>query len=127
MSPVDTSLPAGFEALEHYVATWGVEGANNRSLARLNSTEAERVAFFNAARPLVEPALALLDAKPLDQHDAREQRLMRLLLGFAHAALAVEMQGDAEPKHAAGARFMRFTRAPADGNARELTQRAATA
>ncbi len=41
-----------------------------------------------------------------------EHRLMKLFLSFAHIALAVEVQGDAEPKHAEGARFMTITQAP---------------
>jgi hypothetical protein len=123
MNSTATGLPAGFEALEPFVAKWAVEGANNRAQLRLTSNAPERVAFFEAGKPLVAPALALLDQKPLEQLDAPEQRLMLLMLSFAHVALAVEMQGDAERKHAAGARFMRITRAPADGAARELQRR----
>ena len=110
------SLPAGFEALEPFVAMWSVAGANNRLQLRLDSSEADRVAFFNAAKDLAAPALALLDQKPLDQLDDKEQRLMKLLLSLVHVSMAVEIQGSDEPKHAWGARFMTITRAPADFN-----------
>jgi len=114
MSRPDRSLPAGFEALEPFAADWIQDSANARLRARLASDEASRVAFFEAAKPLLASALEQLDKKPLDQLDDREQRLMQLLLSFAHIALAVEIQGGDEAKHAADARFITITRAPAD-------------
>jgi hypothetical protein len=109
-----TSLPAGFERLEPFVPAWAIQGAAARSQRRLNSTADERVAFFEAAKDLAQPALARLDERPLSQHDAAEKRLMDLMLSFAHVALAVETQGDQEPVHAQAARNMRITRAPSD-------------
>lgn len=114
MSVTETSLPAGFEALQPFVAAWAVESANDRLQRRLGSSEAERLAFFEVAQPLLAEGLAYLDKTPLGDFDASETQLMRLLLSFAHVALAVETQGDDEPKHAAAARFITITRAPAD-------------
>lgn len=113
MSGMTSQLPPGFEALEPF-ADWAVAGANNRLQRRLTSREADRVAFFDAAKDLLPPALTYLDQKPLEQFDAAETRLMNLFLTFAHISLAVETQGDDEPKHAEGARHMTITRAPAD-------------
>ncbi len=109
-------LPAGFEALEPYVANWAIKGANNRLQARLNSEESDRVAFFSAAKELVPAALELLDQKPLDQFDEREDRLMDLILSIAHVGLAVEVQRDQEPLHAKYARYITIARASADDN-----------
>jgi hypothetical protein len=117
MTNEQSQLPEGFEALAPFVAAWAIKGAGARATRRLDSAEAERVAFFEAAKPLLEPALAYLDKKPLDQFDASEKRLMDLMLSFAHVALAVETQGDDEPKHAKDARFLTITRAPSDVNA----------
>jgi len=114
MSAAQTSLPAGFEALQPFVPAWAVESANDRLQRRLRSSEAERVAFFAAVQPLLADGLAYLDQTPLGEFDASQTRLMRLLLSFAHVALAVETQGEDEPKHAADARFITITRAPAD-------------
>ena len=114
MTDAGALLPAGFEALEPYAESWAVSGANNRLRLRLDSGAAERVAFFNAASEVVAPALAYLDRKPLAQFDAAERRLMNLLLSFAHIALAVETQGDDEPKHRLGALHMHITCAPSD-------------
>ena len=109
-----SQLPSGFEALEPFAVAWAIEGADNRLKRRLNSSAAERVAFFNAGQDLIAVGLAHLDKKPLSQLDAKEQRLMHLLLALAHIALAVETQGDDEPKHAEGARHFTIIRAPAD-------------
>jgi len=114
MSSTDTSLPAGFEALQPFAATWAIEGANNRLRARLASAPADRVAFFDAAKGSLGPALDYLDSKPLAQFGGQDHRLMLLMLSFAHISLAVEIQGDDEARHAEGARHMTITRAPAD-------------
>jgi len=114
MSTSETALPAGFEALTPFVAGWALGTANERLQRRLASSEAERIAFFEAAKPLLADGLSYLDKTPLDQFDDRQTRLMRLLLSFAHVSLAVEVQGEDEPRHAADARHINITRAPAD-------------
>lgn len=109
-------LPAGFEALEPFVDSWAVEGANNRLRARLDSEEQDQVDFFRVGTELVPAALELLDGKPLDQLDETEQRLMNLVLTLAHVSLAVEVQKDHESHHAKYARYITITRASADDN-----------
>ena len=108
------SLPSGFESLEPFVEKWSIAGAANRVQCRIESEADDRVAFYNAAKDLTAPALALLDQKPLAQLDAEEERLMNLLLSLAHISLAVEVQADAESKHARFAKFMKVIRAPSD-------------
>lgn len=114
MNATDHSLPEGFAALEPFVADWAIKGAHNRLQRRLDSDENERVRFFAAGKDLVPKALALLDGKPFDQFDAREQRLMDLVLSLAHVSLAVEIQRDDEPRHAEAARFMTIVKATSD-------------
>lgn len=114
MSFAETSLPPGFEALEPFVGAWALEGANNRLRARLASSPADRIAFFEAARELLAPGLDYLDRKPLGEFDPREKRLMNLLLSMAHVSLAVETQGDDEARHAEDARRITILRAPSD-------------
>ena len=58
-------LPEGFAALEPYVARWSGETAAARAHLRDSASFAEAEAFYTAAQPLVEPALAYLDANPL--------------------------------------------------------------
>jgi hypothetical protein len=114
MTFAQSRLPTGFEALEPFVDGWAIAGCANRLARRLSSTEEERVAFFSAAEGLLPSALTFLDAKPLNQFDEKEKRLMDLMLCFAHIALAVEIQGEDEPKHARDARYMRIIVAPSD-------------
>jgi hypothetical protein len=114
MSSLETALPPGFEALEPFVPTWVFDRAEARARARRGSSEAERVAFFEAAQPLLASGLAFLDRKPLDQFDVGETRLMQLFLSFAHVAMAVEILGEDEPKHAEDAQHIVITRAPSE-------------
>lgn len=109
-------LPEGFEALEPFVERWAIDGANNRLIARLDSEESDRIAFFDAGKSLVPAALERLDKKPLNEFDDREARLMNLVLSMAHVAPAVEVQKDHEPLHAKYARYITITRASADDN-----------
>jgi len=110
-------LPKGFEILDRFVDSWAIEGAANRARHRFDSDQADREAFFNAAKDLAASALDLLDQKPLDQFDDKDKCLMNLMLSLAHVSLAVEVQGDFEPQHAEIARHMKITRAVSDYNA----------
>jgi hypothetical protein len=109
-----TMLPAGFETLEPFVARFAVSGTANRAALRGDTTREEREAFHAAAKDLIGPALDLLDKKPLDRLDPGEQRLLELTLSFAHIALAVEIQGPDEERHAELRAYMRITRSTAD-------------
>ena len=110
-------LPAGFEALEPFVERFALSGTAARAARRGDSTPEERAAFHAAAQPLVGPALDMLDAKPVDSLDEAEQRLLNLVLCYAHVALAVEVQGPDEDRHTGMREYMRITRSPADAAA----------
>jgi hypothetical protein len=108
------SLPAGFEALEPFAAAWAVEGSAKRLQRRLESEAPERLAFYEAAKELVVPALAYLDGKRLDHFTARERCLMNMMLTLAHIAMAVEVQREDEAKHAQLRKYIRIIHTPAD-------------
>lgn len=109
-----TLLPNGFATLEPFAATWAIDGSAARAAQRGHASAEDRSAFHAAMSPLILPALALLDAKPLADHDTAEQRLMQMCLAFAHIALAVETQGEDEAKHTPQRDEMIITRTPAD-------------
>ncbi|MBU6266299.1 MAG: hypothetical protein KGN34_02080 [Sphingomonadales bacterium] len=111
---MNQQLPAGYEALEYFVDRWAISGTANRDARRGNSTPEERVAFFEAVKPILAGALEQLDAKPLADLDDKERRLLDMLLSFAHVTHAVEMLGDAEPRHARFRAEMPFRRSSAD-------------
>lgn len=114
MKSGDALLPAGFGALEPFVETWSVAGAANRARRRTTSSAEQRQAFYETARTLLAPALTYLDAKPLDALDEQDQRLMNLMLCFAHVAQAIEVQGDDEARHAILRETLTITQASAD-------------
>lgn len=109
-----SSLPAGFAALEPFVDHWAVEGTANRARLRTTASDDARHAFFAAGQPLLAEALDYLDTKALSAFDEADQRLMNLALSLAHVSFAVEIQGDAEGRHAPLREKMVITRAPAN-------------
>ncbi|MFV8816968.1 hypothetical protein [Haliea sp. E17] len=114
MTMRDNALPEGFESLAPFVEFWAVDCAAGRADCRQRSDEEGRQAFYAAASPLVATALDYLDSQQLSALDDSEQRLMKLVLSFAHLAMAVELHREEEPKHARDRHFLRITRAPAD-------------
>lgn len=114
MSNTQSLLPSGFAALEPFVEYWAVAPAALRAERRTLSTEQQRAEFYKAANDILPSALEYLDKKPLAQFDEKEQRLMNLMCSFAHAAYAVEVQAESEPKHAPLRKGLRITRATAD-------------
>ena len=117
MSDSGPQLPEGFAGLEHLVDDWAIAGSAERAARRDDSSEEERAAFYAAARDFLEPALVLLDRKPLAALDDKERRLLDLMLTLAHISIAVEIQRDHEPRHMVMRREMRITRTPADVDA----------
>ena len=108
------TLPSGFEALEPFVATWAVNSAAGRDALRTHQSADARQAFYEAMNPLLAAALDRLDSVPLKDHDAGENLLMLLTLSYAHIALAIEVQGPDEARHAINRSRLPITRAPAD-------------
>lgn len=114
MSAQASRLPPGFEALEPFVDMWTAATSAERDHWRGARSEAERLAFYTAAKDLAPAALGHLDQKPLNQFDEKEQRLMLLMLNLVHVSLAVEVQRDAEPAHAQLRALMPIVRSSAD-------------
>lgn len=110
----DHSLPAGFESLQPFVKQWAVETTHERDYCRSISSAEDRLAFFNTASDLLDPALCLLDKKPFAAMTVEERTLLNLMLSFAHVAMAVEIHGADEPSHARWRSRMKITRSSAD-------------
>lgn len=94
------ALPAGFEALEPFVADWALAGETARAAARSAASDEQRAQFYAGAQPLMEAALAYLDGKPIDNLDAPDTTLMRLMLSLANVYHSVEVLGDTEAENA---------------------------
>lgn len=107
-------LPAGFEALEPFVAEWALATTAARAERRSTSSPEARETFYAAAMPLLAPALAYLDSCPLADLGDGERCLMNLMMSLAHVSLAVEVHRDMEPQHAAARAAMPITRSATD-------------
>ncbi|MGE0386537.1 MAG: hypothetical protein AB7Q97_17555 [Gammaproteobacteria bacterium] len=107
-------LPQGFETLEGFAQSWAVAGSDVRRKRRIASTAQERDAFYAAAVVHLDRALEYLDEFALDRLDARQQRLLDLMLMLAHVSLAVEKQGANEALHAINHAHFTITRSAHD-------------
>ena len=86
-------LPAGFEPLEPFAATWGAVSTYERMETRVTSSMAEIHAFYDVAIDHAADAMAHCDSFPLDAMPEDTQRLFRIMLGLVQAAMAVEIHG----------------------------------
>lgn len=112
-SASDSLLPDGFADLAPFVDAWAVEEAAARAARRGESRAADRQAFYEAAKSRLADALSYLDQRPLASFSEQDKRLMNLMLSFGHVALAIEIQGPDEDRHARLARHMRIVRTAA--------------
>ncbi len=108
------SLPVGFADLEPFAPRFAVAGTAARAALRSESSPDERAAFHAAVKDRVGTALDYLDTKQLNALDQADQRLLNLTLSFAHIALAIEVQGPDEARHATMRQHMRIVRSTAD-------------
>ena len=102
-------LPHGFEALEGFVDQWALTGEAARAAARSAATDEERARFYEVVQPLMESALAHLDAKPIGSLEGADAKLMRLMLSLANVYHSVEVLGDQEAENARMRSRLKFT------------------
>lgn len=103
-------LPDRFAGLEPFVAYWAADSLSDRDARRLDSSEEQRRAFYEAGKDLAPEALDYLQEKALADFDEADHNLMNLILSLVHVALAVEVQQKDEPIHARGARRLPIVR-----------------
>jgi hypothetical protein len=83
-------LPAEFAALEPF-GDWVLATEPERYAKRLASPMDEMQAFYDAAFPLLEPAMAHLDAFPLHDLPEAERNLMYLMYSLIMVSFPVEV------------------------------------
>ncbi len=86
-----TSLPAGFEELEVWVADWVQPGRDARYAVRLSKTIEEITAFYDAIAARAEEALIHLDGRDLNDLTADENRLLQLLYSMVLVSYSVNV------------------------------------
>lgn len=90
-APAQAALPAGFEALEPFAATWALPTQGQRRARRLASRMQDIQAFYDSALPLMPRVAEHLNGFPLEALPASEQRLLWLAYAFMAVAPAVEI------------------------------------
>ena len=84
------TLPAEFADLEPF-ADWALRTEAERYDKRLASSMEELEAFYDAALPRLEPAMAYLDQFPLDELPDDTERLLWLCYSLVNASFPVEV------------------------------------
>lgn len=105
-------LPPEFAELSPFVERWAASNSNDRTSARLESSAEERLAFYEAAKPHLDRALAYLDGR--DVRSEADDCLLDLVLTLAHVALAIEQQKEVEQRHARAHAHFSFQRSAAE-------------
>jgi hypothetical protein len=83
-------LPADFASLEPF-GDWVLATEPERYARRLASSMAEMQAFYDAAFPLLEPAMAHLDQYPLHELPEAERNLLHLMQSLVMVSFPVEV------------------------------------
>lgn len=85
-----SSLPAGFESLQGFVADWVLPDAAARMAKRQSSTIEDIRRFYEVMLPHGENALQYLREFQLGSLTREGERLLKLMLALAEVAPAVE-------------------------------------
>ena len=94
MAGTSTSLPAGFETAEPFVADWVLPDAAARMAKRQASSMEDIRALYDTMLGLGEAALAHLRQFELGALPEPEERLLKLMLALAEVAPAIEWYDD---------------------------------
>jgi hypothetical protein len=86
---MSAQLPEEFADLERF-AGWCLPTESERYAKRLSSTMDELQAFYDAAFPRLEAAMAYLDSFPLDALPEEATRLLHLCYSLVNASFPVE-------------------------------------
>jgi hypothetical protein len=86
----ETMLPPEFADLEPFAATWCLATEHERYQVRLASSMEAMHAFYDAAFPRQEAAMAYLDGFPLDELPADATNLLHLLYSLVNVSFPVE-------------------------------------
>ena len=105
------ALPADFAALEPF-GDWILATERERYAKRLASSMAEMQAFYDAAFPELDRALAHLDRFPLDDLPVRETDLLNLMKSVVMVSFPVEVWKQPRVPDS-GAAYLDLVREPA--------------
>ena len=99
-----TVLPAAFAELEPF-ADWAIPTERARYAKRVSSTMDELQAFYDAAFPRIDDALAYLEPFPIDALPEDATRLLWLYCALMTASFPVEVWRQPRVPDSGAARF----------------------
>lgn len=85
------SLPAGFEALQPYVADWAFLDEMGRVEKRLSLTYDEVKKFYDAGAPIFDKVMEYLRARPIGSLTPSEDALFKIALGLVEVSFTFEI------------------------------------
>jgi hypothetical protein len=98
---MSASLPPEFRELEPFVSQWAVTGKAARHRRRLESTDAERRAFYDAMLPRIREMVSFIDQQPINQLTPERHSLLQLALSLIEASMTIEIyNAETEREHA---------------------------
>jgi hypothetical protein len=87
----DRLLPPEFADLEPFAATWCIAHEPDRYAKRLKSTMDEMQAFYDAAFPRLEDAMAYIDRNELDALPDDARHLLWLCYSLVNVSFPIEV------------------------------------
>jgi hypothetical protein len=84
-------LPREFADLEPFATTWSLASEGERYAQRMSSSMAEMQAFYDAAAPRADAAVAYCDRFPLDELPEDALRLLHLVYSLIIVSFPVEV------------------------------------
>ena len=95
------TLPAGFEALEPFVAEWALLTERERMLRRIHGSMDEIGTFYKALTPHLPALLKHLEAYPprIEELPPDAQRLAALGMAYMECSRIFEMWGKQDVHH----------------------------
>ena len=100
-------LPEPFAGLQPFAAGWALPGMSARRQKRLQSSAAERDAFYAAMSPRITAVMDYLSAVPLRELSDSQKSLLQLALCLAEISLSIEVyNAEVEAKHAPSSRLV---------------------
>jgi len=106
---VSAMLPAQFADLEAFAPRWCLGTEPERYRTRLGTSMEEMQAFYDAAAPRAEAAIAYLATLGLDELDGEDRNLLHLLYSLVQVSFPVEVWRQPRVPDTGSASFDCFT------------------
>nr|WP_087573179.1 MULTISPECIES: hypothetical protein [unclassified Sphingomonas]AJW29507.1 hypothetical protein pJE1_085 [Sphingomonas sp. JE1] len=105
-------LPSGFEELETFVSYWVAETSQERVRLRSEASMEAIRRFYDAMMKRAGEILTRFNGRQAESLSPEEEVLYKLLLGLAHAAMAIEIHKQPRAPNSPWPNGLRILRSP---------------